>query len=164
MEGFNVEITNMVMLYDRERDTVLVQNRTRSWPGLAFPGGHLEWDESLARSAAREVYEETGLTVEGLRLCGMIHWSRKNTSRKTLIFYYRAESFSGSLKSSSEGECFWLPLPVLLGETVGGVSLETLGMKLAPGFERQLRVFLDVDKSELFIDIGDGDKYTYEWN
>ena len=32
-----------------------------------FPGGHLEYGESLAACAAREVTEETGLMVRGIR-------------------------------------------------------------------------------------------------
>ncbi len=37
---------------------------TGTW---AFPGGHLEFNESIEDCALREVYEETGLQVENLR-------------------------------------------------------------------------------------------------
>ena len=33
----------------------------------AFPGGHLEFNESIEDCAAREVFEETGLSIQNLR-------------------------------------------------------------------------------------------------
>ena len=49
---------------------VLVGKRLRShgtgtWQ---FPGGHLEFEESVEACAKREVYEETGLRIENIRL------------------------------------------------------------------------------------------------
>lgn len=54
------EITNMVMVQHPETGMVLVQNRIKSWQGIAFPGGHAEPGESIYDSAVREIREETG--------------------------------------------------------------------------------------------------------
>ena len=57
------EMTNMVMIQDRQTSKVLVQDRIKSWKGLSFPDGHVEDNESIVDSAIREVKEETGLDV-----------------------------------------------------------------------------------------------------
>ena len=73
--NFPAEITNMVMVYDKQRDMVVVEDRKKYWTGYAFPGGHAEAGESLAESAIREVYEETGLRLKSIQACGLIHWN-----------------------------------------------------------------------------------------
>jgi len=144
----NVVITNMVMIHDRERGMVLAQNRRRSWKGIAFPGGHLEYGESITESAVREVKEETGLDITDLKYCGMIHWHNTADGYRELIFYYRTESYSGELiTETEEGENFWTPKSNLRS------------LKLAPGFEDQLSLFED-DVTELFITYTDGDDPT----
>ena len=54
--------TNMCMITQEGR--VLVQDRKNlDWPGVTFPGGHVEPNESFEESVVREVREETGLTI-----------------------------------------------------------------------------------------------------
>ena len=65
-----VEVMNMCVL--RRGSKVLVQDRTDpNWPGVAFPGGHVEKGESFTDAVIREVQEETGLTISSPRLCGI---------------------------------------------------------------------------------------------
>lgn len=59
-----VTLTNMCMIYD-DKGNVLVQDKVdETWGGLTFPGGHIEKGESFVDSVIREVYGETGLTIE----------------------------------------------------------------------------------------------------
>ena len=45
--------TNMCMVYDGNR--ILVQDRMNpNWPGITFPGGHIEPKESFVESVIRE--------------------------------------------------------------------------------------------------------------
>ena len=58
----SVEFVNMCMI--QNGDKVLVQDRVNpDWPGITFPGGHVERGESFVEAVIREVKEETGLTI-----------------------------------------------------------------------------------------------------
>ena len=122
------EFTNMVMIVDG--DQVLVQRRMLYWTGIAFPGGHVERGESFAEAVIREVREETGLTVSGLRLCGTVDWENADTGARYVVLLYRASSFTGALiPETEEGQNFWVRLD------------ELPGMPLCPHFGSYLSVF-----------------------
>lgn len=99
-------LTNLCML--RDGDLVLVQERVSAdWPGITFPGGHVESGESIRDSVIREVWEETGLTVEDPVLCGVKEWENPDGSRY-IVFLFRADRFSGTLHDSEEGRAYWI--------------------------------------------------------
>ncbi len=136
-----VTFTNMCML--SRGDRVLVQDRRDpAWPGVTFPGGHVEEGESFADAVIREVWEETGLRVEAPRLVGLKDWYDENG--RYVVLFYRAERFSGELKASDEGEVWWAPLADLPK------------LPLARDMEDMLRVFLEEDLSEFYYRIEDG--------
>ena len=98
--------TNMCMI--TRGDQILVLDRkTPDWPGVTFPGGHVEKEESFVDSVIREVYEETGLTIENPVLCGTKQFQSGEETRY-VVFFYRTDKFTGELKSSHEGEVFWI--------------------------------------------------------
>lgn len=134
----NVVFTNMCMVYDGQ-GRVLVQNRVDpGWSGITFPGGHVEYGEPFADAVIREVYEETGLTVSGLRMCGVKDFMREDGSRYVVLLY-KTDHFEGEVRSSDEGEVAW-------------VSLDALPqMKLAPGMLKLLRVFREEAFTEYFL-------------
>lgn len=131
-----VTLTNMCMVCDG--DKVLVQDRVDpDWPGITFPGGHVESGESFCASVIREVYEETGLTIESPRLCGIKEWENTDGSRYVVLLY-RTDKFSGELKSSDEGAVYW-------------TSLSTLStLRLTEHFDKVLEVYLRDDLSEFY--------------
>lgn len=134
--GIWAEIANMCVVQDGAK--VLVEDRKDpNWPGIAFPGGHVEPGESITDSVIREVKEETGLTIEHPALCGVKTWTKENGARY-LLFFYKTDKFSGELKSSEEGEVFWAELDALPG------------MNLAKDMELHLRLFQEDDLSELY--------------
>lgn len=138
MDSF--EITNMVMVQDPQTGKVLVENRVKYWCGYAFPGGHLEPNESLYQSAMREVREETGLEVKNLRLCGVVYlYNRKNGDRY-FIYLYKTTEFSGELlQATEEGALSWVTLDELQN------SLQT-----PPNFKEYLPLFLGDSPMEAF--------------
>ena len=135
--------TNLCMVYDRN-GRILVENRLDpEWPGLCFPGGHVEPGESFVESVIREVYEETGLTIEKPILCGTKQFQTKKGERY-VVFFYKTDRFSGALKSSGEGEVFWIRREELPNYT------------LCPDFTEMIRVFDSDDLSEFIYYTEDG--------
>ena len=129
-------LTNMCMVQDG-KGNVLVQDRADpDWPGLCFPGGHVEAGEGLTAAVIREVREETGLEIESPALCGVKHFHTMDGLRY-IVFLYRMERFSGELRASEEGRVFWLPLA-----DVGKY-------RWIPDFEDLLKIFMNDDISEL---------------
>ena len=121
-------LTNMCMVYDGDR--ILVQDRGNpDWPGITFPGGHVEPQESFVRSVIREVKEETGLDITDVQLCGMKQWTQRDGEFRYIVLFYKTDKFTGELKSSREGEVFWIDKNDLGNYT------------LADGFESMFEVF-----------------------
>lgn len=137
----NVEqaiFSNMCMICDGNGNVLVQERIDPNWPGVAFPGGHVEAGESFTEAVIREVYEETGLTVSDLRLCGIKDWFREDGSRY-VVHLYRANAFRGTLAPSEEGKVFWTPLD--------GLS----ELPLARSMESMLRVFCEDALTEQFF-------------
>lgn len=139
----NTIFANMCMVYDGEGN-VLVQNRLNpDWPGIVFPGGHVEAGESFYDAAVREVFEETGLTVSELQMCGIKDWFRDDGTRYVVLLY-KTDKFEGELTSSDEGEVMWIPLAKMHD------------MKTAGSMKTMLKVFLEDNLTEQFFYKEDG--------
>lgn len=136
---FKAELTNMVMVYDKNTNRAVVQQRVKYWKGITFPGGHVEKGESFIDSAKREVFEETGLKVDNLKLCGIIDWCHRKSGERYIVILYKTDTYSGELiDETEEGKVFWADID------------EIPKMELPPYFDDYLKVFLSDDKQEFF--------------
>lgn len=118
-------LTNMCMIQDVLTGKVLVQKRQKNWKGYAFPGGHIELNESIQESVIREVKEETGLDIENIVLCGIKNFDYNN--EKYVVFCYQTNVFSGELlKMSDEGTLSWMSINELTEENVASTFLDML--------------------------------------
>lgn len=139
------QFTNMCMIYD-DKGNVLVQNRKKNWCGLAFPGGHLEFKESIVDSVIREIKEETGLTISDLKICGIKQAFYPNGDRY-IVYLYKTNKFTGKLISNDEGENTWMSLEELLNKKES----------FASNFEYMIQVFINDNISEHYHDRIDGE-------
>ncbi len=136
--------TNLCMVYD-DAGNILVEDRLDpDWPGLCFPGGHVEPGESFVESVIREVREETGLTIENPVLCGTKQFQTRKGERY-VVFFYKANHFSGQLQSSDEGKVFWIPRNTLTQYT------------LVDDFLDMVKVFEEDELSEFYYYKENGD-------
>lgn len=131
-----VVFMNMCMICDNGK-VVVINRKKPDWPGITFPGGHVEPQEPFADSVIREIREETGLTIQSPVLCGITDWCEDGC--RYVVFLYKATRFSGELQSSDEGEVWWEEFEKLSG------------MKLTSGMEDYLRVFSENELSELYF-------------
>ena len=136
--------TNLCMVYDGAGNILVQDRKDPSWPGLCFPGGHVEPGESFVESVIREVWEETGLTIETPKLCGTKQFQTRKGERY-VVFFYKTDRFSGKLQSSDEGEVFWIPRTDLHKYT------------LCDDFPDMVRVFEEDDLSEFYYYTENGD-------
>lgn len=129
--------TNMCMIYD-ENGRIVVQDRLNpNWPGITFPGGHVNKGEAFSDSIIREVYEETGLTIKAPTLCGIKQF-QTTAGERYVVLLYKTNQFEGELQSSNEGEVFWIERKHLLNYS------------LAEDFEKMVKVFESEDLNELY--------------
>ena len=98
-------LTNICLIYDKD-NILVIDRKKKDWPGLTFPGGHVEKDEDFNASVIREVKEETGLKIKNPILCGIEEFKTEKEDRY-LMFYYKTNNFKGKLKAS-KGEVFWI--------------------------------------------------------
>jgi 8-oxo-dGTP diphosphatase len=81
---------------------VLVKRKNPPYQGkFALPGGFVEIGESTEKAASREAFEETGLSVEILKLIGVYSDPERDPRRHTVSVCYLAKG-SGDLKSGSD--------------------------------------------------------------
>ncbi len=129
--------TNLCLIYDNKGNILVEDRKDPDWPGICFPGGHVEPGESFVAAVIREVKEETGLTIEKPQLCGTKQFQTKKGERYVVLFY-KTNRFSGELSSSDEGEVFWIS------------KAELQSRLLCDDFESMLEVMESDDLNEFY--------------
>ena len=138
------ELCVLCLLY--RGDEILIQHRNKAdWKGWVLPGGHVEHGESIVRAVIREMQEESGYTIEHPQLCGIKQFPIEGG--RYLVPLFKTDAFTGTLRSSEEGEMRW----------VRRQDLHTLD--LVADFDELLSVF-DRDDLTEFQYVGEPDDWT----
>ena len=144
---FNIELPKMCML--KKQNDVLMINRLHHWPGWAFPGGHLEYGESVTQCIIREFHEETGLWISELQYKGMADIFNSETNDRHIIHNFVAKDYRGELKRQGyEGEVRWVDLDMIRN------------LPLAEGMEYRIPLFIGTHPQELYIEWDSTRNYT----
>lgn len=131
--------TNMCMIEDSAGRVLIQDRKSKNWPGITFPGGHVEYGESFVDAVKREVFEETGLRIKHPELCGTKQFQTSNDERYVVLMY-RADQFSGKLQGSDEGEVYWIR------------KEDLRSYNLANDFESMVEVMATDSLSEFYYD------------
>ncbi len=103
------------------------------WSGV---GGKMEGHEinDPYRSCLREVYEETGISSEGIydfELKYIIIRRHEDVIRQSYVYF--GNSKSQTVKSTDEGDLFWIPRNEILGHRFTGTFTEMMKHYLSVG-------------------------------
>lgn len=133
---------NMCMIQDAEGRILALDKVDDHYTGTTFPGGHVERGEIFVKSVIREVKEETGLDIQNPHLCGVYHWYKGEIHN--VVFLYKADRYTGELRSSEEGNVYWVS------------KKEFKKKQLAPGMEEVLHIMDSEQISECYEQLEDG--------
>ena len=75
------------------------------WNGL---GGKFEAGETPEECVLREIFEESGLSIQNPKLCGLLMFPNFK-GHDWYVFVFTANNFTGELIDSPEGKLEWIP-------------------------------------------------------
>jgi 8-oxo-dGTP diphosphatase len=104
---------NATLCYVQQNSQTLMLRRCKKnndihfgkWNGL---GGKFEPGESPEECAVREIKEESGLDVNRLEMKGIITFPDFDAKNDWLVFLFTANTSSGKLIDSPEGDLAWI--------------------------------------------------------
>ena len=118
MRNSKVILTNMCMLYQEDGSFLVIDRKKQDWPGINFPGGHVEDEESIPESVIREMKEETGYDLHSVEECGYFEWNVPKENVRHLAILFRSKDFTGEIHPSKEGEVLWMKEEDLKGKAL----------------------------------------------
>jgi 8-oxo-dGTP diphosphatase len=110
-DNIKVDIYTMCLVQDGDKVLLLDRPSKKGFPGFIAPGGKVDFPESLTEGAAREVFEETGLSVSNLIFKGLDEFVDVKKNYRYMVFNYLTSTFEGNLlPDPPEGTLHWIPI------------------------------------------------------
>jgi 8-oxo-dGTP diphosphatase len=127
---YETQLYTMVMIEKGNRLLLVERPNDKGFPGYIAPGGKVDFPESPAQGAEREVKEETGLTVKSMRFKGIDEFVIPHKKFRYIVYNYLATDTSGKLlEKPPEGNLKWI------------CKNEALGLPMQPWFKRRFPYF-----------------------
>jgi 8-oxo-dGTP diphosphatase len=90
-------------IISKDNSILLVKRSVEPFKGLwSLPGGFVEYDETVEDSITREVKEETGLSVEPVKVVGVYSQPTRSPAKHVVTVCYLCNILGGELKTSDE--------------------------------------------------------------
>jgi 8-oxo-dGTP diphosphatase len=110
-DNIKVDIYTMCLVQDGDKVLLLDRPSKKGFPGFIAPGGKVDFPESLTEGAAREVFEETGLSVSNLIFKGLDEFVDVKKNYRYMVFNYLTSTFEGNLlPDPPEGTLHWISI------------------------------------------------------
>lgn len=110
-EGSNITLMTMCLVVQEGKVLLIERPPEKGFPGFIGAGGKVDYPESIAEGAIREVKEETGLTVTKLIYKGLDEFTDLSDNLRYMVFNYVAVEFEGELlEDPPEGKLKWVPI------------------------------------------------------
>jgi 8-oxo-dGTP diphosphatase len=99
-------LVGVAVIVVKENRVLLGKRKNAHGDGTwAFPGGHLEFKESIEDCAAREVFEETGIRIKNLRHGPYTNDFFQTEGKHYVTLFVIAEYDSGDPTVKEPGKC-----------------------------------------------------------
>ncbi len=110
MEKEVIKILVKAIVYYNDRILILRRSKDESLEGTwDFPGGKLNFLEEKIKSVKREIREETGLTLGGIKEIASTELIIKKKKKHYLITFFKIEARTNKIKLSKEHDSYlWI--------------------------------------------------------
>lgn len=106
----------------KDGETLMMDRIKEPFSGyLVAPGGKKEKGEDILECIKREVYEETGLSIENPEL-RVVTTEIGPENYNWILFIYTCSEFTGEVKESSEGKLVWINVDDLMKERLSQID------------------------------------------
>jgi len=115
-----VQVGTAVIIHRNNKILLLKRATSTGYGSWAPPGGHLEFNEDIIKSAKREVFEETGIRLGKIKFEGITNDIFTKENKHYVTLWFAAKTKTEKVKLSTEHfEYGWfklseLPSPLFL--------------------------------------------------